>query len=150
VAEPTFISSITYQEPKKMYRWLEDAFGFEPAMVICDADGDIAHAEMSFGDGRIMVGYPWDVTVSPLAVNGANTQRVHVYMDGDIDAHCERARAAGAAIVAEPADQFYGARTYRAKDLEGHLWTFAQEVKVVTPQEWDAQMGLTSTTRLPE
>jgi uncharacterized glyoxalase superfamily protein PhnB len=90
-----------------------------------------------------MVGNEWhEKAKSPLSVDGANTQTVHMQLTEDIDAHCERARAAGAQIVAEPETQFYGDRTYRALDPEGHMWTFAQTVKVVPPEEWQAGSGL--------
>jgi uncharacterized glyoxalase superfamily protein PhnB len=49
---------------------------------------------------------------------------VHVYVD-DVDAHFERAKAAGAAIIMEPTDHEYGDRRYDAKDLQGHFWSFA-------------------------
>lgn len=57
---------------------------------------------------------------------------MHVDLTGDLDAHCARARAAGAVIAAEPGDQFYGDRTYRAVDPEGHVWTFSRHVRDVT------------------
>lgn len=60
----------------------------------------------------------------------------------DVDAHCARARAAGARIVAEPTDQFYGDRTYRAADPEGHHWVFAQHVRDVPADEMSANSGL--------
>jgi hypothetical protein len=51
-------------------------------------------------------------------------------------------------ILQEPETQFYGDRTYRAADLEGHIWTFGQSVKVMTPTEWDAASGLITKERL--
>ena len=52
----------------------------------------------------------------------------------DADAHCERARAAGAAITTEPATQDYGEdywsdRSYETRDLEGHYWWFVQRLR---------------------
>jgi len=47
---------------------------------------------------------------------------VHV---ADVDAHYERARAAGATIDSEPRNQEYGQREYGARDREGHRWWFA-------------------------
>jgi len=70
-------------------------------------------------------------------------------LPGGLDAHCERARAAGAVITQEPEDQFYGARTYRARDLEGHVWNFSQEGRAVSSEEMNAASGLTATTSLP-
>ena len=60
---------------------------------------------------------------------------------GDVDEHCVRARAAGAEIVEEPADQEYGERRYAAVDPEGHRWFFAQVVREVAPEEWGATMS---------
>ena len=42
----------------------------------------------------------------------------------DPDAHHDRAKAAGAQIVRQLADQPYGSREYSARDLEGNLWSF--------------------------
>ena len=66
---------------------------------------------------------------------------VHVMLEGDLDAHCERARAAGGQIVAEPEEQFYGDRTYRAADPEGHRWTFSVHVRDVSRTEAEAAIG---------
>jgi hypothetical protein len=60
----------------------------------------------------------------------------------DVRAHCDRARAAGAEIVQEPTDQPYGDRTYRALDLEGHVWNFRQSVRTVPDAEFERQTGL--------
>ncbi|HEV3108967.1 MAG TPA: VOC family protein [Candidatus Binataceae bacterium] len=63
-------------------------------------------------------------------------------MKDGIDAHCQLARAAGAVIVREPADQFYGDRSYMAKDPEGHVWSFAQTVRQVSREEAERASGL--------
>jgi hypothetical protein len=44
--------------------------------------------------------------------------------------------------VQDPQTQFYGDRTYRARDPEGHSWTFAQTVKAVTREEAEKASGL--------
>jgi uncharacterized glyoxalase superfamily protein PhnB len=143
---PTFGSAVYYEDPMAAIDWLERAFGFERAMVITGPDGKLAHSEVAFGDGYIMVGGKWaDFVETPKGVGGRNTQNIHVHLESDIDAHCERARAAGAEILQEPQDQFYGDRTYRARDPGGHVWTFGQTVRVMKPDEWDAAMpGLTT------
>ena len=144
-------SAVSYLDPKAAFRWLEDAFGFEPLFVITDAEGNLAHSEMSYGNSVVMVGNEWsDDHRSPKSVGGKNTQTVHVQLaEGeDIDAHCERARRAGATIIAEPATQFYGDRTYRAKDPEGHIWTFGVTVQKMTADDWDKAGGFTTSTRL--
>jgi uncharacterized glyoxalase superfamily protein PhnB len=143
---PTFVPAVTYRDPRAALAWLEKAFGFETTMVIEPADGDVrgSHYEMAFeGSGRIMIGAEWaDWARSPQAIGGANTQSVHVSIESDVDAHCDRARAAGAVIAAPPEDQFYGARTYRAIDPEGHVWSFAMHVRDVTREEAERASGL--------
>lgn len=144
-------SAVSYVDPKAAFRWLEDAFGFEPAFVILDAEGNLAHSEMSYGQDIVMIGNEWSADhKSPQSLGGKNTQTVHVQLapGEDIDAHCARARAAGAAILQEPDTQFYGDRTYRARDPEGHIWTFGVTVEQLTPDEWDKASGLTTKTRL--
>ena len=144
-------SALSYLDAKAAYRWLETAFGFEPLSVILDADGNLAHSEMSFGDAVVMVGNEWsDDHKSPKSIGGRNTQSVHVQLAAgeDIDAHCAHARAAGATILQEPETQFYGDRSYRAADPEGHIWTFGVTVQKLTPAEWDKASGFTTRTRL--
>lgn len=142
---PIFVSSVHYRDPKAALEWLERAFGFEITMAIEGPDDqpDQCHYEMAIaGRGRVMVGGEWDgIAKSPASADGVNTQRVHVDLDNDVDAHCERARAAGATIKMEPADQFYGDRTYIAVDLEGHHWTFSQHVRNVSRAEAEAAIG---------
>ncbi len=56
---PTLTSSVYYKDPSAALDWLEKVFGFERIMVITDKDGNLAHSEMRFGDGLIMVGSEW-------------------------------------------------------------------------------------------
>ena len=139
---PAFIPSIVYKDNRAALKWLQAAFGFEPNEVLTDAEGNIVHAEMMHEDGVVMIGNEWfDWTRSPASVGGKNTQRVHVRIQRGLDEHCARARQAGATIVMEPADQFYGDRTYMAADPEGHHWTFAQAVRDVSLREMEEATG---------
>jgi uncharacterized glyoxalase superfamily protein PhnB len=143
VQRPSLRAAVFYKDPWAALEWLEKAFGFELSMVISTADGKLAHSEMKFGNGYIMVGSEWaEFIASPASVGGKNTQSVHVQLDKDINAHCERARSAGATILQEPEDQFYGDRTYRARDPEGHVWTFGLTVRHVSREEAQAASGL--------
>jgi uncharacterized glyoxalase superfamily protein PhnB len=138
-----FRPSVNYQDDRAALEWLEKAFGFEPSLIVTDDSGKIVHAAMKFDGAEVMIAREWsDITRSPKALGGKNTQQIHVQVQADIDEHCARARAAGATIVAEPSDQFYGDRTYRALDLEGHLWTFGQAVKTLTMNEMEKASGL--------
>ena len=143
-------SALSYQDPKTAFRWLEAAFGFQPVFVILDGD-NLVHSEMSYGDSIVMVGGEWSEDhKSPRSTGGSNTQSVHVQLaEGeDIDAHCAHARAAGATILMEPQTQFYGDKAYRARDPEGHIWSFSVTVQKMTPEQWDKASGLTTRTRL--
>lgn len=139
-----------YRDPKAALAWLERAFGFEVSTLLTDADGNIAHAEMAWRGANIGVAGEWTLgradmparALSPSTLDDVITQFVWVEVDEDIDGHCARARAAGARIIEEPVDQFYGARTYRALDLEGHVWNFRQEVRQVSYEEMEAATGL--------
>ena len=148
---PTFVPSVFYQDPKRGLAWLERAFGFETRMLIEGPDGDdsMIHAEMSFGDGLIFVGGEWAVWAkSPRSVGGCSTQTIHVKLEDGIDEHCARARSEGAVIAQEPDDQFYGDRTYRALDPEGHTWTFSQTVRSMSLDEMAAAGDVTIRTSL--
>jgi uncharacterized glyoxalase superfamily protein PhnB len=137
-------AAVFYRDPWAALAWLENAFGCERSMVISDKDGKLGHAEMRFGDGYFMIGAEWaDFVASPLSVGGKNTQSIHVQLEASIDQHCERARDAGAEILQEPTEQFYGDRTYRAHDFEGHVWTFGQTVREVSREDAEAASGLT-------
>ncbi len=144
-------SALFYRDPKAALRFLERAFGFEPSFILLDSDGNVAHSQMSFGSSRLMVGGEWsDNFRSPASLDGKNSQMVHVQLgkDEDIEAHCKKARAAGATIIQEPEMQFYGDRTYRASDPEGHVWTFNVTVKEMESDDWDEAGGFTMVSRL--
>ncbi len=88
---------------------------------------------MELADGVIMMGCPGAEYKNPKQL-GHVTQNLYVYVE-DVDEHFEHANEACATILAEPEDQFYGDRTYRVEDLEGHQWAFAQHVRDVAPEE---------------
>ncbi len=137
-------AAVIYRDAPAALEWLERAFGFETTMAIDPPPGQptMGHYEMDCGVGRIMIGSEWtDSARSPASVGGVNTQSLHIGLAEGIDAHCERARAAGATIVQEPEDQFYGDRTYRVADLDGHVWTFSQHVRDVSRAEAEAAIG---------
>lgn len=143
-------STVVYRDPKAALDWLAKAFGFEVSLLLVDAQDNIAHAEMSYLDCAIGVAGEWAGPQlggarmrSPATLEGQCTQFIGIALESGLDAHCETARAAGAKITEEPADQFYGARSYRAMDPEGHVWTFRQELRRIPTAELEAASGLT-------
>ena len=142
--QPTFVAYPSYLDPKAAIAFLEAAFGFETAVLVLGDAGEIVHAEMSFGDGRIGIGAEWrDNMRSPKHLGGKCSCSIHVQLEGDLDAHCERARAAGAAIVAEPESKDYGDRTYVAVDPEGNVWSFGETIDVAVRDAWDRPGSVT-------
>jgi uncharacterized glyoxalase superfamily protein PhnB len=133
-----------YQDPAAALDWLERAFGFETTMRITDGSGNVVHAEMEAEGERIMIGPGgWsDFAKNPHELGGANTQNIHLEVP-DVARHYARAKQAGAMIVADLEDQFYGAKTYRVVDLGGHVWSFSQHVRDVPLKEAGEKIGLT-------
>ncbi|MFQ5415636.1 MAG: VOC family protein [Myxococcota bacterium] len=136
---PRITPNVFYDDPAAALEWLSKCFGFEARMSIPGPDGGITHAEMQVADGVIMMSpasglEPWH---SPRSLSGAVTQSLYVYVDG-VDDHCARARSAGAEILSELEDMFWGDRTYVAADLEGHRWTFAEHTREIAPEDMRA------------
>ena len=113
--------ALRYQDGPAAIEWLARALGFEKQMVVAGPNGTIAHAQMHLGPGMIMLGSAGD----PGGTNPWATvkQGVYVYVE-DVDAHYQRAKAAGAEIARELEDTPYGSREYSVRDPEGHLWSF--------------------------
>jgi uncharacterized glyoxalase superfamily protein PhnB len=126
----TVIPCLRYRDAAKAIDWLCDAFGLTRHLVVPGEAGSIAHAELAFGAGMIMLGSAgkhgggYDELVrTPAEVGGVGTQSVYVVVE-DADAHHARARAAGAEVVMPLVDQDYGGRGYTCRDLEGNVWSF--------------------------
>ncbi|MDE0298995.1 MAG: VOC family protein [Candidatus Poribacteria bacterium] len=121
------IPALRYVDAPAAVDWLCAAFGFEKHLVVPGEDGGIAHAQLTFRNSMIMLGSAREGEYDDLLIQpadaGAVTQAPYVIVD-DVDAHCAQARAAGAEIVMEPADQDYGGRLYTCRDIERHLWNF--------------------------
>ena len=128
IATSTVIPAMRYRDAAAAIEWLCNAFGFQNHLVVPGDNGGIAHAQLSFGNGMIMLGSARDDEFGqwvkpPREIGGVGTQSAYVIVD-DADAHYARAKAAGAEIVTEVEDQDYGGRLYSCRDPEGHLWSF--------------------------
>ena len=128
---------LTYEDVGAAADWLCSAFGFrESGERYADDEGRVTHAELAFGDGEVMLGFASPHYRSPRR-HAAECEHAARWLDNpyvvdgvlvhvdDLDAHVERARAAGADILRGPDDQPFG-RLYAAADLEGHRWMFVQ------------------------
>jgi uncharacterized glyoxalase superfamily protein PhnB len=122
------IPTLRYRDAAAAIDWLCEAFGFERHLVVPGEAGSIAHAQLVFGNGMIMLGSAHDdefdrYQKTPAEVGGVGTQSAYIVVD-DADAHYARAVAANAAIVMDIVDQDYGGRGYSCRDPEGHTWNF--------------------------
>ena len=116
---------LRYQDAPAAFEWLATAFGFEKQMIVPGPKGTIAHAQLKYGGGIVMIGTAQDDEMglkSPVEAGGA-TQGIYVHVD-DVEAHHDRALAAGAEIVVALENTPYGSREYVVRDPEGHLWSF--------------------------
>ena len=132
------IPSMRYRDAPAAIEWLCNVFGFAKHLVVPDQQGGIAHAQLTLGNGMIMLGSARDDdhgqwVKSPLEAGG-NTQSAYIVVS-EIDAHYRQAVDAGAEIVMEIADQDYGGRLYSARDPEGHLWNFGSYDPWALPAE---------------
>lgn len=125
----TVISCFSYRDCDAGLAFLVEAFGFTPHAVYRDDEGHVVHAELTFGNGMVMIGpdgkgeFGQAYMTMPGRAGGRCTQTIYVIVT-DVDAHHARAVAHGAEILIAPRDESYGGRNYAARDPEGHCWSF--------------------------
>jgi uncharacterized glyoxalase superfamily protein PhnB len=112
--------SLRYRDAHAAIAFLCDAFGFERKAVYTDDNGEVVHAELSYGGGMVMLGQERD---DDAFGRHAGRGWTYVVVD-DVDAHHARATAAGAEVIRPLEDQDYGSRDYSARDPEGNIWSF--------------------------
>jgi len=122
------IPLLVYEDIEAAHAFLVEAFGFSPGRLDRDQDGRFTHGEVSAGAQviwlhRVAIDHELVSASAQPAASGGLV--VHVE---DVDAHFDRARAAGARTSAAPTDQPYGRREYEARDLEGHRWWFGTPI----------------------
>ena len=128
--DSTVISCLRYRDAPAAIDWLCNTFGFEKHLVVPNTDGTIAHAQLRFGNGMVMLGsVQKDETEfgrlmkQPDEIGGGQTQSSYLVVN-DADAVYASAKAAGAKIAIDIKDEDYGGRAFSCLDLEGHLWNF--------------------------
>ncbi|MGH8355164.1 MAG: VOC family protein [Pseudomonas sp.] len=130
-AKPTkasLIPCLRYRDAPAAIDWLCRAFGFERQLVVPGEAGEVVHAQLSFGNGMLMLGSVSETEYGrlmkqPDQAGGACTQSLYVIVNS-ADALYTSAKAAGAEIVIELKDEDYGGRGFSCRDPEGHLWSF--------------------------
>jgi uncharacterized glyoxalase superfamily protein PhnB len=136
----TIVPTLRYRDVAAAIDWLCNAFDLERHLVVPGEDGAIHYAQLTFGDGMIMLGpvgaqSAFDgLMTQPADTGGAETQICYLFVE-DAAAHCARARAAGAEIVLDIEEE--GGRGYSCRDPEGHIWNFG------TYDPWKRLVGKT-------
>lgn len=121
------IPCLRYRDAPAAIEWLCATFGFEKHLVILNDDGSIAHAQLGFGNGMVMLASMSDTEFGrlmkqPEQLGGVNTQSCYLIVS-DADLVYQQARAAGAGMVLDIRDEEYGGRGFTCRDPEGHLWS---------------------------
>jgi uncharacterized glyoxalase superfamily protein PhnB len=123
----TVIPTLRYRDAPAAIDWLCRAFGMEKHAVYPNPDGTIAHAQLTFGNGMVMLASVvaseyGKLVKQPDEVGMASTQSACLIAK-DADAVYALATAAGATMVLDIRDQDYGGRAFTCRDPEGHLWS---------------------------
>jgi uncharacterized glyoxalase superfamily protein PhnB len=121
----TIFPALRYRDADAALAWLAEAFGTEERDVDRDGEGRVHHAELTLGDGLIMLGsYKEDGFLGGSQPDPrAGTISLYIVV-GDPDAVHARAKRAGAEVVRELTDTDYGSREFSVRDVEGNLWSF--------------------------
>ncbi|MEV1040962.1 VOC family protein [Streptomyces sp. NPDC050204] len=120
---PTIYPTILYDDAKAAIRTLTEGLGFTEEAVYEGEGGQVLHAELSCGNGRVMLGSKGRGGVFAEAMRGAGPAGVYVVVD-EVDEHHARAVEYGVEILMPPTNQDYGSRDYMARDAEGNVWSF--------------------------
>jgi uncharacterized glyoxalase superfamily protein PhnB len=125
----TIVPCLRYRNAAAAIDWLCATFGFEKQVAYPNPDGTIGHAELTFGNGMIMLGSvtgresAWGKFIKqPDEIGGAESQSAYLIVT-DADAVYAKAKGAGAEILLDIKDEGHG-RSFTCRDLEGHIWTF--------------------------
>ncbi|MGH7778476.1 MAG: VOC family protein [Candidatus Binataceae bacterium] len=138
---PRVVPGVVYDDVPKAIEWLTRAFGFRERSAARLTGKGFVLSWMEIGDGLIGVSSAGGHNVHSPESAGKATQSIKVYVD-DVDRHYERAKAAGAEIIGEIEEGFWGGRYYRAADPEGHHWEFSQIGRELSADQWKLPPGI--------
>jgi len=124
----TIIPGMRYRDAHAAIDFLCTAFGFTKHAVYENERGGVEHAQLTYGNGMIMLGEVRDDEfgkriAQPSDIGGRETQCACVTVI-NCKSHYQQALAAGATIVDDYAEKDYGGAGYSCRDPEGHLWYF--------------------------
>ena len=130
-ANSTVIPALRYRDAPAAIDWLCAALGFTRNAVYDGPDNTIAHAQLIFGSGMIMLGsasnggpFASHLTL-PSEIDLRETQ-MSTLITSDATALYKQATGAGAVVVMELSDMPYGGKAFAVRDPEGHLWSVGE------------------------
>ncbi|MEU4111530.1 VOC family protein [Streptomyces sp. NPDC027717] len=129
---PSVYPTLLYADAPAAIAQLTRALGFTELAVYQSEDGTVLHAELTQGNGAVMLGSKGRGGAFDEAMGGAGPTGVYVVVD-DVDAHHRRAVEHGVEILMPPTDQDYGSRDYMARDAEGNVWSFGTYAPAMAP-----------------
>jgi PhnB protein len=126
---------LAIQGAAQAIEFYKKAFGAKELMRVPGPEGKVGHAEVRIGDSRVMLADEYQPMefLSPKS-RGGTTVSLHIYLP-NVDAVVKRAVSAGAKLVREVEDQFYGDRLGTVEDPFGHVWHFATHVEDLSHAE---------------
>jgi PhnB protein len=131
----TLTPYLAVEDAERAIEFYKDAFGAQELLRMPSPDGKIAHAELQLGDSKLMLSDPFpQSSVRPPAERGGTTASIFMYVD-DVDAIFEQAQKAGAQVVSELEDMFWGDRFGTVSDPFGHVWSIATHKEDLTEEE---------------
>lgn len=119
---PEVIPTLRYRDAPAAVQWLVDVVGFRAELVVPGPDDSISHAQLTWGNGMVMLASQTDGSDGRLVLD-TGPAATYVVLD-DVAAHYERVVAAGAEVVQKLRDEDYGGQGYSVRDAEGNLWSF--------------------------
>jgi len=126
---------LAVEDAAKAIDFYKEAFGAEETIRMPGPDGKVAHAELQIGDSKLMLSDPFPHSdVRPPAERGGPTASIFMYVD-DVDATFEQAQRAGATVVSELEDMFWGDRFGTVADPFGHVWAMATHKEDLSEEE---------------
>lgn len=123
----TIMPCLRYRDAPAAINWLCNTLGFKAALVVPNEDGTIAHAQLSYGNGMVMLSSIFDTEYGrllkqPAQVGMAVTQSAYLVVNDADEVHA-RCVQAGAPIEMPLQDEDYGGRGFTCRDPEGHVWS---------------------------
>ena len=127
--------SLTVKDAGAALEFYRQAFGAVELFRMGDPDGSVGHAEFQIGETRIFISgeFPdWHALAMP---EGSRSSCLFCINIENCDAATAQAKGAGAEVLVEPEDNFWGMRSSVLLDPYGYRWSLGQVTEELSPEE---------------